>query len=172
MDWNWYKRGYEEELYEKTDTKVFEQYKNRRLVERKQTIMDHLGIAKDRIVVVEHHLAHASAAYFGYGKKGCLVLTLDGSGDGICATVNRGLNRIAETPNSASIGKIYSRVTYLLGMKPWEHEYKLMGLAPYASEEGVRKSYQVIKKLIRVDNGSLVFKNNGLSTNFCYQYLR
>ena len=57
-------------------------------------------------------------------------------------------------------------------MKPWEHEYKLMGLAPYASEEGVRKSYHVIKKLIRADNGSLVFKNNGLSTNFCYQYLR
>ena len=23
----------------------------------------------------------------------------------------------------------------LLGMKPWEHEYKLMGLAPYADNE-------------------------------------
>ena len=172
MDWDWFKRGYEEELYEKIDTETFEQYKKRRLKERKETIKKHLGIAEDIIVVVEHHLAHASAAYFGYGKKEPLVLTLDGSGDGICATVNRGLNRIAETPNTASIGKIYSRVTYLLGMKPREHEYKLMGLAPYASKKGVRMAYHIIKKLIRIDNGSLVFKNNGLSTNFCYQYLR
>ena len=41
-------------------------------------------------------------------------------------------------------GKIYSRVTKLLGMKPWEHEYKVMGLAPYANE----KYYNKIKKNI------------------------
>ena len=34
----------------------------------------------------------------------------------------------------ASLGKIYSRITMLLGMA-WEHEYKLMGLAPYADNE-------------------------------------
>ena len=37
------------------------------------------------------------------------------------------------TPSAAgSLGSFYSFVTLLLGMKFGEHEYKVMGLAPYA----------------------------------------
>ena len=32
-----------------------------------------------------------------------------------------------------SIGRLYALVTRSLGMVPLEHEYKVMGLAPYAA---------------------------------------
>lgn len=171
--WDWYKKSYEEQISDEKDKQQLNQYLDKRLRERKRIITNHLNVSEDKIKVVEHHLAHASVAYFGSDLKEPLVLTLDGSGDGVCSTVNlttnSSLQRIAQTLNGASIGKIYSRITYLLGMKPWEHEFKLTGLAPYANDIDIAKSYEVIKKLICVDN--LVFKNNGLSTNFCYKYL-
>lgn len=174
--WDWYKKSYDDQLSEEQTSNQKEQYFTKRMQERKATIIKHLGINEGKIKVIEHHLAHAAATYYGSGfGEDALVLTLDGSGDGICATVNiienDKIKRIAKTPNSASIGKIYSRITYLLGMKPWEHEFKITGLAPYADKEGVKKSYDVIKTLIRIDNESLEFRNAGLSTNYCYSYL-
>lgn len=86
----------------------------------------------------DHHLCHAAAGYFGWGKMNekILVLTCDGAGDCACATVNIGENGdlriIARVDESHSIGALYGKVTYLFGMVPMEHEYKLMGLAPYA----------------------------------------
>ena len=60
-----------------------------------------------------------------------LGLTCDGAGDGLCATVSvcrdNELVRIAATGRDASIGKIYSRSTFLMGMTPWKHRYKLIG---------------------------------------------
>lgn len=88
----------------------------------------------------DHHLCHAAAAYFGWGKMDdrVLVLTCDGAGDSVCATVNIGeggcIETLARVEESHSIGALYGKVTYLLGMVPMEHEYKLMGLAPYAEK--------------------------------------
>ena len=58
-------------------------------------------------------------------------------------------------------------------MKPWEHEYKVMGLAPYAnsnySDEIVKN---VFKKLIYVDKKKLTLKTKTkLSMNYCYKHL-
>ncbi len=83
-------------------------------------------------------MAHAAAAYYGLGNydQDILVLTNDGEGDGLCATVNRGrsgkIERLGSVPRSESIGNLYSVITFMLGMVPLEHEYKLMGMAPYA----------------------------------------
>src|SRR5207249_521102 len=57
--------------------------------------------------------------------------------DGLCATASSGrgttLERSEATPSGpGSLGSFYTLVTLLLGMKPGEHEYKVMGLAPYA----------------------------------------
>jgi carbamoyltransferase len=89
--------------------------------------------------LVDHHACHAAAAYLGapWGGEPALVLTNDNSGDGLCATVSTGrgdaLVRHEATPSGpGSLGSFYTRVTLLLGMKPGEHEYKVMGLAPYA----------------------------------------
>ncbi|NOT59548.1 MAG: hypothetical protein HOP19_04900 [Acidobacteria bacterium] len=112
-----------------------------------------LGIAREKIVDIGHHQAHAASAYFGWGRfeEEVLVLTNDGSGDRICATVNVGRNGklecLAEVDDSESIGIIYSMVTCLLGMVPLEHEYKLMGMAPYASVKSSEDIYQKLREL-------------------------
>jgi carbamoyltransferase len=108
--------------------------------ERLGLITSHLGLAQDRIVTRDHHTCHAAAAYFGssFGGAPALVLTNDNSGDGLCATASSAggmtLDRREATPSAAgSLGSFYSFVTLLLGMKFGEHEYKVMGMAPYAS---------------------------------------
>ena len=104
-------------------------------------------------------------------------LTCDGAGDGLCATVsvckNNNINRISYTDRHASLGKIYSRITMLLGMKPWEHEYKLMGLAPYADNEIAKIEAKKLHNLLRLNKKKLTFElNSNLSTNYCYYYLK
>lgn len=177
-NWDWYKVGYENQLEDNKKSKRInfeEQLKN-----RKKAIVKHLGINEKKITVVEHHLSHAASAYLAsswINNEEVLILTCDGSGDGISSTVNIGQNgkirRIAKTENSASLGKIYSRITLLLGMKPWEHEYKIMGLAPYADETGVSKSKKVLDELLEVKESSLEFNmKSKLSMNYCYDFLK
>lgn len=122
--------------------------------ERLALVTDHLGIPADRIVCLDHHTCHAAAAYFGSPHRGAaaLVLTNDNSGDGLCATISTAegerLTRREATPSApGSLGALYSFVTLYLGMKFGEHEYKVMGLAPYASESGRRRGYQALKEI-------------------------
>ncbi len=118
-----------------------------------------MGIPRNRIVFVEHHTAHAAAAYYGWADftEDILVLTADGSGDGVCATVSVGrrgrLERLHQVPMAHSIGNIYAMITFLMGMVPLEHEYKLMGLAPYADPKGTERVCQKFMKLIRFEPG-------------------
>lgn len=109
---------------------------------RKATLREErLGIGREQLDVVEHHLAHASAAYYTcpWPDGPVLVVTCDGSGDRVCATVSIGeqgkLKRIAQVAEHDSIGRLYALVTRHLGMAPLEHEYKVMGLAPYVGSE-------------------------------------
>lgn len=88
------------------------------------------------------------------------MLTLDGAGDGICASVNiaRGteIEVISQTPkyHSPAAG-LYSAITAHLGLKPYEHEYKVMGMAPYGQAQ---YSIDAIRGAFTV-NG-LKFRNN------------
>lgn len=118
------------------------------------TVLNELDIDHRKINFIEHHLAHAACAYYQcpWDDK-TLILTLDGMGDGVSASVNIGTNlsikRIAETSFYDSIGNnLYSEITAYLGMKRWEHEYKIMGLAPYGRYDQVIDS---LKKVIRIN---------------------
>ena len=155
-------------------------FKNRRR-ERLHAVGEHLGVDEERVTFVEHHLAHLAAAYYTsptvQPDKPVLGLTCDGAGDGISSTVsicrNNEIERIATTERHASLGKIYSRVTFLMGMKPWEDEYKVMGLAPYADPERSIRAAEPLRQLIRLSDNGLSFARVGeLSTNYCYEYLR
>ena len=116
----------------------------------------------DRIVMLDHHLCHAASALYGgpWAEKEVLVLTLDGSGDGTCATVYRGsegrLRLVAASRAGNSLGNIYSRTTHLMGFVPLEHEYKLMGMAPYADRDRAEEVSRVFESYLEVDG--LVFK--------------
>lgn len=140
-----------------------------------------LGVPEEKISLVGHHMAHASAAYYGCGKfdEDVLVLTNDGSGDRICASVNVGRNgkieTLAEVHDAESIGFIYGMVTCLLGMVPLEHEYKLMGMAPYAEAKGTEKVYQDLKRLFDFDGPDGIVwsrRNSCPETYNSYHYLR
>lgn len=105
-----------------------------------QLLADH-GLAEKPLLTFDHHLCHAACAYFHRPWEGeALVLTHDGAGDGLCATVNVGSNSqvkvLAQTPKFHSLANfMYSQITEYMGLKPWEHEYKVMGMAPYGQAE-------------------------------------
>lgn len=107
--------------------------------DRVAAVTGHLGVPSSRVITVDHHTCHAASAYFGSGFAGreALVLTNDNSGDGLCATASAAkglaLDRREASPSApGSLGSFYSFATLLLGMKFGEHEYKVMGMAPYA----------------------------------------
>ncbi|MBI5848242.1 MAG: hypothetical protein HZB31_09900 [Nitrospirae bacterium] len=136
---------------------------------RKELMLAHiaeLGIRTQNIFFFEHHLSHAATAYYmnWYKKDKNLVITLDGSGDAVCGTVNIGTNgeltRIAEVFNYNSICEFYTRITQFLGMKPMSHEYKVMGMAPYASESRRKEILEIFRRYFRItEKNPLVFHN-------------
>jgi carbamoyltransferase len=144
-------------LYGLRWTPLYRYYVSRVRRERLKNILK-LGFEEKKIVFVNHHLCHAASAYFGspWRRDKVLVLTLDGGGDRICSTVYIGkgysLKLIAQTPDDASLGNIYSRVTFMMGFVPWEHEYKIMGLAPYAEESKGRRVYEKFKHYLDLDD--------------------
>ena len=91
------------------------------------------------VLFYDHHDCHAFAAFGALrdNDERALVLTADGQGDLAAARVyiadKNGLTRVANTFWTNSLGELYGKVTQLLGMKQLEHEYKVMGLAPYVS---------------------------------------
>ena len=146
--------------------------------ERLRKLMRYLNLGSDKVRILEHHSCHAYSAMYGPPWEGreYLVMTLDGEGDEICATVNLvqdgKLKRLAITPKRASLGWIYAEVTHYLGMKPLEHEYKVMGLAPYAQPDGVEKSFKLMRKMLRISASHPLTFEAPLRTNLSYRYLR
>lgn len=95
-----------------------------------------MGVPEEKVQYVEHHTCHASAAAYGWGKYDeFAVLTLDSAGDGISGSVGmykKGeIERLAKIKMGDSVGRLYSLITFYLGMMPMEHEYKVMGLSSY-----------------------------------------
>jgi carbamoyltransferase len=132
--------------------------------EEARLLSEHLGIDKEKIEFLDHHTCHAYYSYFGspFRGKDCIVLTLDGWGDGRNQTVwkvnNEKLTLLAES-NQNDLGRIYKMATLLLGMRPDEHEFKVMGLAAYAKSSHVNRAKQVIDNLCTVEGMRIVHKN-------------
>jgi carbamoyltransferase len=90
---------------------------------------------------VDHHLSHCHTplAFFGTNEK-VLLISLDGAGDYSCSKIflfdpkTLECELVSSTPQDASLGLIYARMTKFLGMKMNEHEYKVMGLAAYVDD--------------------------------------
>ncbi|MFH1094229.1 MAG: carbamoyltransferase N-terminal domain-containing protein, partial [Candidatus Omnitrophota bacterium] len=118
-----------------------------------------LGI-KAKLHMVEHHRAHASAAYITSGMQKALVFTIDGLGDGVSFSVNIGengsLRRIYEGKALSDITLYYSRLTEFLGFVPIQDEGKVMGLAAYSDNHCVLNE---AKKLLRSNNGRFKSRN-------------
>jgi carbamoyltransferase len=125
--------------------------------ERKRVVCEHLGVPADRVGFVDHHTAHAYYAYhaapISHARK-TAVVTADGWGDGCNATISVAQgNHIKEIfrTSRCHLARIYRWTTLILGMKPYEHEYKVMGLAPYAKSYITAPAYKIFKETLRVD---------------------
>lgn len=126
---------------------------------RRQIVAQALDAPVDSVFLVEHHRCHAYYSYYAcpFREDGrpVLSMTIDGWGDGCNATIgifdSQGYYRRVCESGDANIGRIYRYTTLLLGMKPNEHEYKVMGLAPYCKDTISQKAYEVFKSTLYVD---------------------
>jgi carbamoyltransferase len=86
-----------------------------------------------RIVVVEHHTAHAASAYYPSPFEEATVLTLDRAGDFRCGTRWRAAGTQLSLENELyypdSLGELYGRVTELLGFRANLEEHKVQWLS-------------------------------------------
>lgn len=130
-----------------------------------RALLQEYGLDKTSLSFYDHHTSHAATAYYGLRSdpdKKYLVLTCDGSGDGNCATIRvMGAGRdeiIAKTPMSDTLGAVYAWVTFAMGFLPMEHEYKLMGMAPYASESATAESAKMFEAYLGLDSSGLCFQ--------------
>lgn len=142
---------------------------------RRQIVREHIDIADDKIEFFDHHTCHSYYGRFGTpetakGRK--LVLTMDSFGDGTNATAaifdGDTRDEVFRTAD-CTLGRMWQYVTLLSGMKPHEHEYKMMGLAPYAPDFLTDKAYQVFKKTMHVDGIGFGFYET--PTDY-YEYFR
>ncbi len=128
-----------------------------------------LGLPADGARAYNHHLCHAAAAYFAMRsdpQSEHLVLTLDGAGEDDCAAVWIGaggrLRQVARTPAADSVGTVYALITYLMGFLPFEHEYKLMGMAAYCGGARAEEAAKLFHRHLALRADGLGFERKGL----------
>ncbi len=105
------------------------------------------GLGKrGKLLVTEHHISHASSAFYPSPFEKAVILTIDGVGEWATTTIGVGdgenLKLTEQISYPHSIGLLYSAFTYFCGFKVNSGDYKFMGLAPY----GKPVYYDVIKE--------------------------
>lgn len=115
----------------------------------------------------DHHTCHAYYAYYGGAlpamtpEEEILIFTADGWGDGLNWSVSipgegGALTRL-DCGADHLVGRLYRFTTLILGMKPNEHEYKVMGLAPYTrASKYVTEAEKVYFEILDFRNGKFV----------------
>ena len=113
------------------------------------------GLVNADLRLVDHHEAHAAAAAWASGLSPCAVVTIDGVGDGLSATISAfrdgRLERVAVSPARHSLGVFFEHVTNLLNMRELEDEGKVMALADYAAP--IADEDNPLLPLVRVRDG-------------------
>ena len=116
-------------------------------------LFDSYNIDRNKIIYVDHQQSHAASAYYSSGiNEKCLAISLDGCGPnkdgkiisgGVYLCENGKMTLVSEVPCYSTFGGLYSAVTYVLGFRPGDGEFKTMGLSSF----GEPTCYEEIKKL-------------------------
>ncbi|MFA6339051.1 MAG: carbamoyltransferase C-terminal domain-containing protein [Candidatus Paceibacterota bacterium] len=128
--------------------------KDKDIIEMKEYFSNLIKEHSEKILYADHHLSHAFSNLFflSHPEEKTLLFTLDGEGDDLCATVNiyhnGSIETISKVHKAHSLGYLYREITAFLGMRPDEHEFKVMGLAPYAKKEHSDKLIPLFEKLL------------------------
>ena len=129
----------------------------------KTYLTEKFGVTSKNILFLDHHTCHAFSPIHFYNlhtkKNKHLIFTLDVSGDNYCSKTfiynpqDNQMKLVSSTRFDSSIGLLYSGLTKFLGMKPVEHEYKVMGLASYVTE---KKYYQHILDRLKKEGYNII----------------
>jgi carbamoyltransferase len=138
-----------------------------------------LNITAEKIIFLNHHKAHAFAAFseINISNKSWLHFVIDAEGDGVSTSVSKStgtnLKLISKCNRHNSLGHFYSQITAFLGMKPNQHEFKVMGLEPYADRDskGFKSCYEKFSKVMKTENGRIHFKISPATKKFS-RYLK
>lgn len=141
---------------------------------KKKTISKHLDYPPEKICVIEHHLAHAAYALLGSSLKfdEALVFTADGFGDYSNASLRRFQNgkfTLEYETDICNIGRLYRYITLLLGMKPTEDEYKVMGLSAYSHPRIYKEVLNILEDTLYVDGIEYKYKTRPVDHYFWFQ---
>src|SRR5579872_7117883 len=103
---------------------------------------------QSRLLVVEHHQAHAASAYFPSPFEDANVLTLDRSGDFRCGSrwIASGTQMVLDQEQyfPDSLGDLYGRVTELLGFASNVDEHKVQWLSTAGDDRYVDLFLEVL----------------------------
>ena len=99
-----------------------------------------LDFPRERIVIVDHHAAHAASAFYPSGFDAAAVLIVDGLGSELNTQslfyMDRTGCREIERGSDWGIGRLYSMITgAVLPYGPEKGYGKVMGLAPYGADQ-------------------------------------
>jgi carbamoyltransferase len=141
--------------------KIFDRIKNyKKINSLEDEFQKHFSTKlKNKVFLVDHHLAHAASSVLMSNFDDCNYITIDGFGDFLSTTIgkfsNQKFNTIQDVKFPHSLGLFYTAITQFLGFKKYGDEYKVMGLSSYGKPIYVDK----INKLVRFDYKNL-FKLN------------
>ena len=137
-------------------------------------IYPEISFDEKKIVFYDHHEMHALSHRFfiNTDARKNLIFTMDGEGDNLSSTVSifeKGqINKISENSRDISIGYLYAETTNYLGMRQFQHEFKVMGMAPYSQKQHVDRIIKSLEKLIYLTNDGK-FKSLVVSSLFKYE---
>ena len=143
--------------------------------ERTNVIVRHLGIDPKKVIYLKHHDAHAYYAYYASPldkDSKTAVVTADGWGDGENGAVwvaEKGRMKKVMGTSMCNMARIYRYITLVLGMKPFEHEYKVMGLAPYAHDYLRNPAREVFEETLDVSGIDFKWKNKPSDLYFYFR---
>ena len=132
---------------------------------RKEVVQIHLGIETNKIKFIDHSSGHIFYSFLSSSKlKKALAISVDAFGDFLNYKVivlkkhkKKLISNNITKGSNLIVARLYRYVTLILGLKPNEHEYKVMGMAPYSKEIYYQK---ILSKFLNLqDVNKLKFKN-------------
>ena len=143
---------------------AYREYRARKRMAQRRGLVRQWGLREETVSFYDHHEAHAATVYHGLRRdeEPYLVLTLDGGGDGLSGSVWTGrkgeMSQVVCIPREDSLGELYAVTTHLLGFMPMEHEYKLMGMAPYADQKYAGRIADIYHSYLGLEKDGIRFQ--------------
>ena len=112
---------------------------------------------------VDHHESHAAGGFFTSKFNTATIIVMDAIGEFDTVSVWRGegnsLTKLASRKYPFSHGLFYTAMTQLVGLKPNEEEYILMGMAAFCNESlqqlNMDSTIHLLKKYIQKEDDPL-----------------